>query len=198
MKFLLFNVAVAAALVFLFTADRGEIQKIAGRVHDAAGEMKAYAAKTLNRGQAKPDRGRVPPPGRSLAAPAERSAEPEQTTPPPKPPVTLRAVAPEPRPEPPLPPQLARNLPPMPEVDEEPPPAPPAAPSAASPAGLDPAVAKRRQEILEGLDTADATPAVRAPVLKEGARLMSPAERRRELLSLAEEMELLYARSISQ
>ncbi len=177
MKFLLFNVAVAAALVFLFTADRGEVQKIAGQVHDAAGDMKAYANKALNTGQTMLGRD---------AAKADRKTEPAAPAAAPSLPAATPAVTqPEPTSEPPLSRQLARNLPPMPEIGPE--------ISEAASVNLNPAVAKRRREVLDGIDTADA-----APALKEGTRLMTPSERRKELLSLAEEMELLYARSISQ
>ena len=85
--------------------------------------------------------------------------------------------------------QLAKNLPPMPEIGED--------ASGTDLAGLDPDVAQRRREVLDGIGAADAV-ADGTPALKEGTRLMTPSERRRELLSLAEEMELLYARSISQ
>jgi hypothetical protein len=180
MKFLLFNFAVAAALVFLFTADRSEVQKIAGQVHDAAGDMKAYANKALNSGQNMLDRGAVTA-GRNAepapaATPRQLSAQPAATP----------SMA---QPEPPLSPQLARNLPAMPEIGTE----ISRETSRVAVADLEPAVAKRRKEVLDGIEAADTTPA-----LKEGARLMTPSERRRELVSLAEEMELLYARSISQ
>ena len=181
MKFLLFNVAVAGALVFLFTADRGEVQKIAGRVHDAAGDMKAYANKTLNRGPDVPDRKLESAP---VAAPPMPLARPAATPPQP---------STQPPAEPPLSRQLARNLPAMPEIGSETGPEIRLETSKAAPADLNPAVAKRRREVLDGIDAADAKPA-----LKEGTRLMSHSKRRKELLSLAEEMELLYARSISQ
>lgn len=192
MKYLLFNVAVAAALVFLFTADRGEVQKIAGKAHDAASDMKDYANKVLDNGQtmlgrdaAKADRKTEPVPA---ATPAPAAVAPSVT------PTTTR---PEPLAEPAsVPPskpsfsrQLARNLPAMPEIGSE--------TSKAASVNLDPDVVKRRREVLNGIDTATTVAKV-APALKEGTRLMTPSERRRELLSLAEEMELLYARSISQ
>ena len=200
MKYLLFNVAVAAALVFLFTADRGDVQKIAGRIHDAAGDMKAYANKALKTGETLLGRearrdtektGRKTEPA-SVAAPLQSMTQPAKQTvtqpvaqPVPKPsapPVVTRPEPPtKPQSEPPLPHRLARNLPEMPETGK------------AAPVDLDPAVAKRRREVLNGIDAADS-----APVLNEGTRLMTPSERRKELLSLAEEMELLYARSISR
>jgi outer membrane biosynthesis protein TonB len=201
MKFLLFNVAVATALVFLFTADRGEVQKVAGQVHDAAGDVKAYADKALAAGQTMLRRDAVT--REQKANPATAAAAPKPVAPPVE---TSPSVAPAAQPaQPPAIAQPRRDPPPPPrQVVQRPAPAAPAVrPSTrsvakkAAPAGLDPAVAKRRQELLDGLDTADNTVAS-APALKEGTRLMSPSDRRKELLTLAEEMELLYARSISQ
>jgi len=197
MKYLLFNVAVAAALVFLFTADRGEVQKIAGRVHDAAGDMKAHANKALETGQsllkrdlAEAGRKTDPVPAAAPVAPVApmTKPEPQPAAKPAAPPVVTRPEPPSaPLTEPPAPSRLAGNIP-------VPPQAAPAIPTMAA-AGLDPAVAKRRREVLDGIDTAAVAA---APALKEGTRLMTPTERRKELLSLAEEMELLYARSISR
>ena len=201
MKFLLFNVAVATALVFLFTAERGEVQKIAGQVHDAAGEMKEYANKAFNTGQAVMERTAENKHSAPVPAPRKPLSPPPAVQPTVKPAAPAAKSKPAPAPAPPPPSQLARNLPPMPEV------APPGKPKAVPEIGasrsarLDPDVAKRRKEILDGLDTAgDTAPqtARATPALKDGARLMTASERRKELLSLAEEMELLYARSISQ
>lgn len=185
MKFLVFNLAVAAALVFLFTADRGDVQKMAGQVHDAAADVKAYAKRTLNKGEKILNSG--------IAASAD-APEPAQRAAPAKP---APAPVPAPRQTNGTPPKL-KAVPP--------PPAPPkasrianAAP-AAPPLSLKPEVAKRRREVLDGLPPANptATIAATAPKLKEGTKLMTAADRRKELLSLAEEMELLYARSISR
>lgn len=193
MKYLLFNVAVAAALVFLFTADRGEVQKIAGRVHDAAGDMKAYATKALDTGKTLLDR---------EVAKAEPKAEPAPAAAPPNPPTQpvtkpvtkpvapSLATPPEPASRPLLPRRLAGNIPAIPKTGSH-------IINRKSPVALAPEVAKRRREVLDGIDAAAASDAA-APVLKEGTRLMTASERRKELLSLAEEMELLYARSISR
>ena len=51
MKFLVFNLAVAAALVYLFTADRSAVQQAAGRLHDAAGEARAIAERAVDQGR---------------------------------------------------------------------------------------------------------------------------------------------------
>ena len=157
MKFLLFNVAVAAALVFLFTADRGEVQKIAGQVHDAAGDMKAYANKALNTGQAMLGRDAVKAERKTEPAPAAAPLQPVAQ--PVAPPLVTR---PEPPSEPPLSRLIARNLPAMPEIGPE--------TSKGVPVDLSTAVARRRREVLDGIDAADA-----APALKEGTRLMTPS-----------------------
>jgi hypothetical protein len=193
MKFLLFNIAVAAALVFLFTADRGEVQKIAGQVHDAAGDMKSYASKALGAGQRMIGREPAtsghrtepaPPPAAKPAVADPGLTAPKPVVEPPPPPV---------RPQ--LPRQLAEHLPAAPETSPET--RLKTGPAAA--AKLDPEIARRRREVLNGIDTANlaGVPAA-APALKEGTQLMTPSDRRRELLSLAEEMELLYARSLGQ
>lgn len=65
----------------------------------------------------------------------------------------------------------------------------------ADPALTDPAVAKRRGEVFAGIPPQPPEP--KSPALKEGEPMMTPAQRRKELYSLAEEMELLYARTVS-
>lgn len=196
MKYLLFNVAVAAALVFLFTADRAEVQKVAGQVHDAAGDVKAYASKALDTGRTLLKRDTAKPKHETEAPPPVPSTP--AVRPPTKPVSPPAAARPEPKAAPPaakplLPRRLAANLPAVPEAGRKPAPKPG---RAAAPVDLDPAVAQRRREVLDGIDTAAAVDT--APVLKEGSHLMTPSERRKELLSLAEEMELLYARSLSR
>ena len=203
MKFLLFNLAVAAALVFLFTVDRGDVQKIAGQIHDAAGDVKTYANKALKTSQSVLAHDRKMAKRETMSP---RTAEP--TTPGAQPtaqtaalpvtkPVTSSLLKPPEIPiEPAVSTRLTKNLPATPEPTPE--------ISKSAPADLNPAVAKRRREILDGIDTVkDSTgngssgPVVSAD-LDEGTHLMTATERRKELLSLAEEMELLYARSISQ
>lgn len=148
MKFLIFNLAVAAALFYLISADRAEFQVAAGRVHDAAGEIKSMAVRAVDKGRDMLDR--------------------------PSPPATPRAAVETPVVKTP--------------VVETPVKAPAMAPPAPTPA-----VARRRDEILNGIETGG-----QQLSLKDGARLMTPQQRRRELFSLAEEMELLYARTVSR
>lgn len=149
MKFLMFNVVVAVALVYLFTADRAEMRSAADRAFDTAGEIKQMAQKAVGEGRAILDRETVPPVvPRADPAPEVKSMQPVEPPPPPPPPVrtATRPVAEKP---------------------------------------LAPEIAARRAEIL-------------GPVLKEGERFMSADQRRKELFSLAEEMELLYARKTSR
>lgn len=50
MKFLAFNLAVGLALVFLFTADKGDVHKAVDRAHNLATDIKKMAsAKIENR-----------------------------------------------------------------------------------------------------------------------------------------------------
>jgi hypothetical protein len=189
MKFLIFNLAVAAALVFLFAADRGEVQRVAGQVRDAVGGVKDYARKALDDGKAALGGTVVPEPPEAAAplpveAPADARAEARPVAPQPP------EAAPRGRSAPPRPPAPPRTAVAVAPPGDAIPPAPP---------GLDPAVAQRRKEVLEGIVSADPAPASSpAPALREGTRLMSAADRRKELLSLAEEMELLYARSVGR
>lgn len=150
MKFLIFNLAVGLALFYLVTADRSEFQAAAGRVHDAAGEIKSIAKEAVDEGRRMLDR-KI-----SRAEPAP-------------PPAPVQQTAPRPPPEP-APPEA------LPQAEAVP-----------------HAVAKRRDEILNGL-----APLPPGLALKEGERMMTPEQRRKELFSLAEEMELLYARSVSR
>ncbi|MCZ6884860.1 MAG: hypothetical protein O7E53_00695, partial [Alphaproteobacteria bacterium] len=51
MKFLIFNITVAVALIYLFTVDRAEVQSTAGRIHDAASEVKQAANRVVDQGR---------------------------------------------------------------------------------------------------------------------------------------------------
>lgn len=177
MKFLIFNLTVAAALFYLVTADRSEFQAAAGRVHDAAGEIKTMAEEAVDEGRKMLGRktSRVEPapapvqPAR-LADAAKKVPETRvPATPPPAPPADTTA---EPPPAPKT--AVAKSPAPMPTV-------------------IEPAVAKRRDEVLKGV-----APAERRLSLKAGERMMTPEQRRKELFNLAEEMELLYARTVSR
>lgn len=174
MKFLLFNVAVIAALVFLFNPDKADFRALADRAYETVGIARDGAEQVMEKVAEKTE-----------AAPKKRVAEPAQKKPEPKP------VAPAPK-------KQAIAIAPVP-IEEATPAvtaykaavpvktAPPVA--AAAEPKLDPAVAQRRAEVL-GLDAPAAGPAEE--------RLMSPDQRRRELFSLAEEMELFYVKRLNR
>lgn len=159
MKFLIFNLTVAAALFYLISADRAEFQVAAGRVHDAAGEIKSMAERAVDKGRNMLDQSQSQPQPSPVAAPRAAVETPVEAP-------TVKAPT-------------------------MPPPAP--KPALAKPAAPTPAVARRRDEILNGVETGG-----QKLSLEAGARMMTPQQRRRELFSLAEEMELLYARTISR
>jgi hypothetical protein len=246
MKFLIFNVTVAAALVYLLTTDRAEVQNTAGRIHDAATEMKQAA-------------GRVVSQGRSLVGriPADTALRPSSRATPPTSPITAPAIkAPAARARAPMPMRHAtaggqgQGKAAPPEIRHADAVARRAATGAVASAkeaaalkrrkeiqrGIDPAVLipgarpkaetthqaiahaerrkrlyalsekisakeaaalKRRKEILRGID-----PAVLIPGAKTEAETappaLSPAERRKRLSALSEEMELFYARTLGK
>ena len=51
MKFLVFNLAVAAALVYLFAAESGDIEQVAGSLHQATNEVKSLAKRSVKMGE---------------------------------------------------------------------------------------------------------------------------------------------------
>lgn len=51
MKFLVFNLAVAAALVYLLTAKSGDIEQVAGSLHQATNEVKSLAKRSVKMGE---------------------------------------------------------------------------------------------------------------------------------------------------
>ncbi|MBK19966.1 MAG: hypothetical protein CMM52_14130 [Rhodospirillaceae bacterium] len=179
MKFLAFNLAVGAALFFLFTADKSDIQSAVNQAHGLAEQVKEIARKSIDQE-------------------TKKEMVSESLSPVPDPPVSEKLAKTEP------PAEAVPIAPVLPEKQVAPPPPAPSAvaPTTAQPSpkvaggvptDLDPAVAKRRAEVL-----GDSAPPASEPVLKKGEKLMSSSDRRRELLSLAEEMELLYAKSISR
>lgn len=168
MKFLLFNFAVIAALFVLFNPDRADLYALADRAYETVGMAREKTESVV---------AKVTPPMESKAgepAPAAAlpTAEPVPATVAPKP--EREAAAPSPVK------QVAAQRP----VE-----APAPAVVAASGKKLDPAVAQRRAEVL-GLDAPAAGPAEE--------KLMSAEQRRRELFTLAEEMELFYVRRLSR
>ncbi len=226
MKFLVFNAVVAAALFYLFTADRDELHATADRVYDGAraieGTVESFAeeheqlllAREAPIEPIAPDRPetRVEAPRPALIETETQSAPPVTSAPtmvrdaapasdPAAPPPaadrevseTVAALR-EPAPEPAV--GAPKRLEPLPErtIEEMPVHAVPGAPGLGDlPPVSDPDVARRRAEVLEGIATPAASPAV---VIPEGEELMSPNERLRALYDLAEEMELLAVTKI--
>ena len=243
MKFLIFNITVAAALIYLLTSDRVEIQNTAGRIHDAASEMKQVAGRVVDRGRRwvarTPTETAIGAPS-PAASPANRTAKPVPMAPP------ARARAPmDPRPVGTEGQWRGEAVPPGPSRGAA------STPRAGALAVTDPkesAAAKRREEILRGIDPAvlipGAKPEAKTPQrtlahaerskrlyalsekisAQEAAALerrkilrgidpevlipkpetetarpaLSPAERRKQLYALSEEMELFYARTLGQ
>lgn len=175
MRFLIFNAVVALALLYLFTGDRGPEEK----AKVALGSVKTFASKAVDDVRQRLDEPK---------ALVRKAAAPK---PAPKP-------VPEKKPEP-----VAKPAPPTPverQAEVLPPPAPapmPSVPSApvetVTVAKIDtpepaPEVAKRRAEVLaESAPPADTD---NRAVEIGGGHLMSPEDRRKALLRLAEDMEL--------
>lgn len=187
MKFLIFNLTVAAALVYLLTTDRGEFQRVAGNLHDAASGIRTMTVRAVGNGRKLLDR--------TVSGPSHGGENAPSQAPRP-------AVAPPP-PPPPLPASPAPRVEMKTTTAAQPPGKGPAVADQPmiDPAAIDPRVAQRRDEVFAGI--APNPPVTRlpqepkGPALKEGAPMMTPAQRRKELYSLAEEMELLYARTVS-
>lgn len=170
MRFLIFNAAVVAALIYLLSADRSEFRAAADQLYDMVDRAEDAARDGIERvGSAARD-----------SAPAAATTETAATSEA----VISEAVTSEADPEPQRPRRLAaeaalvRDLLP---VD-------------------DPAVAKRRAEVLDGIAALDSAPVVAVPevALAEGETLMGPEERLRELYTLAEEMELLFVTKLTR
>ncbi len=208
MRFLVFNAAVVAALVYLLSADRSEFHAAADRLYDTVGRVEDAARGGIERvgvaarDSAPSEAAPATETALSQAAPREEEGRTRQSEPDPKP-ERPRRQAPETAPE---------------TVPSAP------APGAAAPSGGtleaalvrdlppvdDPAVARRRSEVLDGIAALDSVPrATRAQVaapqiaapqvtLAEGETLMSPEERLRELYTLAEEMELLFVTKLTR
>jgi len=202
---------VAVALIYLFTVDRAEVQSTAGRIHDAASEVKQAANRVVDQGR----RWVNPTPEQPGTKPARRLVTASRAT-------ALDRV------------EGPADLAPPPRGHDRAPLAyplnsgmsngtnsandrtaslkMPSATKAPEPASADAAALRRREEILRGIDPVvlksanlepenlklgvkpdkeTASPAMAAPA-------MSPQERRKQLYSLSEEMELFYARTLSQ
>lgn len=169
MKFLLFNIVVAGALIFLFTSDRADLHAAADRAHDAASGLKTRAFEVIG----------------AQNAPAVRPAPKAETEPADK--KAVVAVLPG---EDPAPAAV------KPAAEPKPGAAAAAAVKEVQVATrklvppLPPEVEKRRDEILaEGIVGG-------SPSGKQ--KFMTASDRKRDLMLLSEEMELFSAKSISR
>ncbi|MDJ0943114.1 MAG: hypothetical protein QNJ30_06600 [Kiloniellales bacterium] len=195
MKFLLFNAAVIAALIYLFGADRSDLDAASGHLRASAERLGEVARDKVDAAldgppgtpslDGDPAHGYADDPG---TPPAEvRAPEPlledtaQETM------AAAKAESAEPAPEARLPASTAEKA--GTASAESPEEFPEKATTDSLPALRDPAVAKRRAEVLGGVAPAEGTASV---ALAEGERLMSPEQRVRELHALAEEMELLF------
>ena len=77
MRFLLFNIVVAGALVFLFTSDRADLHAAADRTHDAATDLKSRAFEVIGAKEPKPSEATVEPD--PAAEPAKTPEKTEET-----------------------------------------------------------------------------------------------------------------------
>jgi hypothetical protein len=183
MKFLTFNIVVAAALAYLVLGDKAEI-----RDTDVVSKLTASAEAAWIKAQ-----DAVDATTKVVSAPASEPVQKVQVAPVPMPeaepvakaaPVVRRAPAPKGQEV-----EVA-NVPEVPaksavQIDEE---------KAAKVARSDPAAARRRAEVLGEQTIETSEPEVETA----GAKFMTPRERRRELLRLAEDMELRFLDTVKQ
>ncbi len=191
MKFLLFNAAVIAALVYLFGVDRSDLDAASDHLQTSADRLEEVAQDKVDavldelRKTPAPTDSPVPTSTEAPVAPAMAAEPPagipEDTDRRPAGPVGAPEVDGATKPD-----AVASAPPNHGSPDTEGPELPAAEPL---PAVRDPAVAKRRAEVLGGVASADGRASV---ALAEGEQLMSPEQRVRELHALAEEMELLF------
>lgn len=171
MKFIFFNLAVVAALFYLFQAERSDFRAAADRAYDAVDNVQALAKDAARQGS------------RLLKEPETPAADPGKED---APIPGTAEVPPAPPPAPAVVSVPAEKTPPI--TDAEPPATD--ATATASPLLADPAVARRRAEVLGSVDG--------QPALAEGTALMAPEERRRQLFSLAENMEFMFVKRVSR
>jgi len=182
MKFLIFNLVVGAALVYLFTGTEADFQNVADRAYKATSQVKAQAvklAKTITPPKPKPTEDAVikqPLPQAAPVAPAPPPATAHTVTSAPLDPLPTKI--PEPKPQPQFVADVSKALTTV---------------SNQAPIRLDPEVAKRQATVLD-------LPSAPTPIVTDTSpdKFMSARDRRAELVSLAESMELFSAEAASQ
>lgn len=170
MRFLLFNIVVAGALIFLFTGDKADLHAAADRAHDAAAGLKARAFEVIGAQKTGTKASSAEPVEKKIvvAVPPEEDPAPAAVKPAAEPkPGTAAAEAVKEV-------QLATRklVPPLP-----------------------PEVEKRREEVLaEGIVGGS----VSDSGTSDKQKFMTASDRKRDLMLLSEEMELFSAKSISR
>ena len=81
MKFLAFNLAVGLALVFLFTADKGDVHKAGDRAHNLAADIKKMASDKIGNHTPKQPETPAPVPVASAPVPAPDAASKQPAKP---------------------------------------------------------------------------------------------------------------------
>lgn len=179
MRFLLFNIAVGAAVFYLLIGDPGATARKAGLPEAAVSaidELSHKAKKTV----------------------AEKISETPQS-----PPQSAAKSAPAPAPEA-QPVKAAAKTPPQPPIQQAkyvaskpvhtapaPKPNPKDEVQGGIQAPVSPALSRRRDEVLGNISDGEKF------AVKDGAEMMSPRERYRELSKLVDDMELVYFNSLS-
>lgn len=179
MRFLIFNIVVAGALIFLFAGDKADLHAAADRAHDVATDLKAKAFEVIG--------------AREAAAPKETPKPVAQ--PAPVKPVTKKVAAK---------PMTEKSPIVLAEPAVEPAPGTAAAEAVREVQvatrklvpPLPPEVERRREEVLaEGIVGKNA---VRVDREAPSQKFMAASERKRDLILLSEEMELFSAQAISR
>lgn len=186
MRFLLFNIVVAGALVFLFASDKADLHAAADRAHDAANDIKSKAFEVVGaKVPARPAPGiKTKPTGKPVKP--EKAGAPRTETPS----AASTATAPEETfsQNKPLAPAAAEAVREVQVATRKLVTPVPSRPQAAK--SLPRAIEQRREEILaEGIVGAPQT---------EAQKFMPATTRKRDLMLLSEEMELFSAKAISR
>ena len=189
MKFIAFNLIVGAALIYLFSADRADLQALTDKTYDMGQEVR----QKVNDLTGGPDEAPKPAPQKIVKTepPAPQPVKAEEPS--------IQAEKPEPPRAPAAPeaPQKAGRKAPV-QVAQKPQSKPrPVSKQIASADDLPPEVLKRRNEILEPNQAQAKTQPqpVREPNPADTAR---NSERRDHLLRLAEDMELYSLETLAQ
>lgn len=181
MRFLLFNIVVAGALIFLFTSDKADLHAAADRAHDAASDIKSKAFEVIGAKEAaEPQPVFKPAPVTEPEKPALKRTVPAEVRSPTVALATTEETFSQNKPLAPAAAEAVREVQVATRKLVKPLP----------PVNIPAAVEQRREEVLaEGI--------VGEPVT-EAQKFMPASTRKRDLMLLSEEMELFSAKSISR